>query len=256
MPQKNTNINNIINSLIDFLHDDVLLSKLTDSELEGEICFDCMLWNDGLIYPCDSSEPQVKILPIKNHFLRLLSDIEHFINSQLSNPNNKNYDYKSQLDRFLCIILDMKNKVASIICSNTCNDINIISVLLATLIQTILNLVNTLENINTLLSTNSSDCNCSCINSKTFEIFMGTFINSVTQLQNLLQDWYIIAITFFNYSSCAVKPYVASYIPKTYINLPKPPKPMTNICPPCTPNNSNYFNNNNPPGNFNNLNCT
>ena len=144
---KNKNLYNIINSLIDFLHEDILLNKLSDTEIECEVCFDCSLWNDGLIYPCNSAEPEIKILPIKNHFLRLLNEIEHFINAQLSNLNNKNYDYKSQLDRFLCILLDMKNKIASIVCSNACNDINIVSILLTTLIQTILSLINTLENI-------------------------------------------------------------------------------------------------------------
>ncbi len=227
MFQKNK-LNKIIYSLLDFLNEDILLNKLINTDLEDKICFDCKLWNEGLTYCSD--DIQIKIHPVKSHFLKLLNNIQCFIKNELCNYDNNDYDYKSQIDRFLCVITDIKNKVASIICTNSCSNIHILSVLLTTLIQTILNLVTTLENLNTIFCTYSSKHSCFCVNSNTFKIFMGLFINSITKLQTLLRDWYVVTVTFLSLSTPSPKSYVASYVPKSYIYNPISPSPLKHIC--------------------------
>lgn len=233
MPRNVTEIEILVNKLINFLQDDVLLGALDTHNIEYEICFDCDLWNNGFILNSDTPDSRVTVIsPISITFVNILSDTEVFLCSQLSSCNFKDFGYKSQIDRLLSMILDLKNKVLAIRCIDICNDTtNIISHLLYTLIQTILQLVTILETINGLLSYIGS---CGCNSIVLVDLLMGKVINTITCFQSLLQDWYSIVMTFLHYSSVSTKSYIASYVPKQPI-IPPPNMPIGHACVPCPP---------------------
>lgn len=246
----NSSAGGISAQLIDFLNNDVLLGALEENDIDDDVCFDCGLWNKGYsVLKCDSSKSSLIIPPISKTFVFILNEIEIFLDSQLCNVNCRDYGYKSQLERLLYIVIDLKNKVEAIPCVDTCNDSNIIAILLATLIQTILLLANILEYINGLIAYSE---NCGCTSIKLTEILMGKLINSITELQALLQDWYSIVITFFFYSSSSINPYIASYVPKQPIPIPRPTGPIHHACVPCPPPRPEPC----PPPNYPHNNCT
>lgn len=220
MPRSVTDIEILVNNITVFINKDILLGSLNDTE--NNICFDCELWNRGFS----------TIDPISKTFVSLLSDIEVFLSKIISNQQLNNFGFKSQIDRLFSMIRDLKNKVLAIVCIDVCNDsTNIISHLLYTLIQTLLVLVVILENINALLSY-IDPCCCSPI---VFDLLMGKLINSITDVQLLLKDWYSIVMTFLHYSTMSTKPYIASYVPKQPIMPPSPSSPMSHACVPCPP---------------------
>lgn len=233
MTINNTLPSELTDELIDFLNEDVLLGALDDKNIEYEVCFDCHLWIKGFsMPPCNPNPESIIIPPISSTFISILNQIEIFLDAQLSNLNCKDFGYKSQIERLLWLVRDLKNKVEAIKCVDPCNDSNIIAVLLSTLIQTILLLVTILEYINGLIS---YSFNCGCTSVKLSEILMGKLINSITELQALLQDWYGIVMTFLYYSSSSTKPYIASYVPKQPISVPRQTGQMYHACVPCPP---------------------
>lgn len=220
MPRSVTDIEILVNNITVFINKDILLGSLNDTE--DNICFDCELWNKGFS----------TIDPISKTFATLLSDVEVFLSNLISNQQINNFGFKGQIDRLLNMIRDLKNKVSAIICIDVCNDAsNIISHLLYTLIQTSLVLIVILENINSLLVYMDPCCSSSIV----FDLLMGRLINSITDVQALLKDWYSIVMTFLHYSTISTKPYIASYVPKQPIIAPPPSLPMSHACVPCPP---------------------
>ncbi len=226
-------IDTLAEDFLKFLNNDVLLGALDDKDVDYGVCFDCNLWNNGFICKSEGLDPPTTIIPpISSTFILLLEDMECFLKGQLCDFSCTDFGYKSQIERLLSLVIDLKNKVLAIKCVDPCNDQNILSVLLATLIQTILLLIAILEYINGLLTYTG---NCGCVSVKLTEILMGKLINGITELQCLLQDWYGIVVTFLYYSSTATKPYIASYVPKQPIPVPQPHPQMSFACVPCPP---------------------
>lgn len=233
MSSKFSYTNDLSKQLLNFLNDDVLLESLNNKNINYDICFDCNLWNYGITYVnSETNTDSLVIPPLSQTFIEILTQIELFLKEQLCNFSCSDFGYKSQLERLLCLIVDLKSKVSAIRCVDTCNDMNILSILLSTLIQTILLLLSILEHINAL-STYGNSCGCTSV--KLSEILIGKLINNITQLQVLLQDWYAIVMTFLYHSSTSTKSYVASYVPKQPIHIPTPNFNMSHACVPCPP---------------------
>ncbi|MGL5329883.1 MAG: hypothetical protein ACRDD7_11480 [Peptostreptococcaceae bacterium] len=233
MSRSVVDIENLVDVLTDFLHNNILLGALTDKNIDYEVCFDCDLWNNGFECQCDPNDPNsisLIIPPVSTTFISILNEIGKFLHKQINNFNFNDFGYKSQIDRILSMIHDLKNKITAINCINICQDnSNIVEHLLYTLVQTILFLITILETINSLLAYIDI---CGCTN-KQFSLFMGSLINNITTFQGLMQDWYSIVMTFLHYSSIATKSYVASYAPKHPI---APPPPNVNLSHVCVPN--------------------
>ncbi len=246
MPKNIIYTDSLASQLVDFLNKDVLLGALKDENIEQEVCFDCKLWNDGYTVnkylPCNcscgsceeclnSSSYSVIIPSISSTFICLLTEIETFLKSELCNFSCTNFAYKTQIQRLLYIVSDLKSKALAIQCNSPFCDLNLLAFLLSTLIDTILLLVSILEIINGLL-TYTTTGNCGCSSTKVVELFMGRLINKISELQMMLPDWYGLVINFMYYSTTTPRPYIASYVPRQPI-LPPPPKPpMTFACVP------------------------
>lgn len=207
------------------------LGVLDANNITTDICFDCNLWENGFMD--NSVKPPVVIIPpIKTMVHDLLNDMIAFLENTLINPSIRDYGFKTQLERLMHIIIDLSNKINSIQCVAVCSDYSIISQLLTTLVLTLLKLISLFELLNGLLAYLST---CGCTGYKVFEMLIGRFINTITELQELIQDWYVIVMIFFQYSSMPSKPYVASYIPKQQIPQPQMPQPQMHACVPCPP---------------------
>ena len=226
-------VNSLVRDFFNFLNDDILLGGLNDNDITFEVCFDCNLWNYGLKVESDDCDcDEVLIKPISSSFVSLLEKLERFLKNQLCDPTNRDFGYKSQLERLLYIIIDLKNKVVSIKCVDPCESYSILATLLSTLIETILSIISCIEYINSIITYHN---NCGCSSIKVKEILIGKLINNITEIQYLLQDWYGIVVTFFYYSSTSAKSYIASYIPRHPINIPQPNFNRQVACVPCPP---------------------
>ncbi|MGL5378399.1 hypothetical protein [Clostridium sp.] len=224
-------IETLVNNLTTLINKDLYLGALNDHNITATICFDCSLWNVGYV-DNTTTPPTVIIPPIKTTISDLLDDMISFVTDELSDASITDYGFKTQLERFLDVLRDLKNKINSIQCNDVCSDITLTAQLLATLVVSILQLVAIFEVINGLLAYIDT---CGCIGSKLFELLMAKFVNSITDLQVIMQDWYGIVMTFFQYSAVTAKSYVASYMPRQQIIPPPMPTPMGHACVPCPP---------------------
>ncbi|MGL5378398.1 hypothetical protein [Clostridium sp.] len=221
----------LVSDLVQVMNKDLYLGALTDNNITTEVCFDCSLWNNGYVITT-GTVPQTIIPPVKTTVSGILTDIVGLLNDELSDSNLKDFGFKTQIERLLTIIQDLQNKINSIQCNNTCSDVTLTSQLLATLVMTVGQVLTILELLNGLLSYIGT---CGCIGSKLFDLLMGKFINSITDLQGLMQDWYGIVMTFFQYSAMPSKSYVASYMPRQQIAPPPMPNPTGYACVPAPP---------------------
>lgn len=233
-----TNIDTLVtisNRIIKLLNNNIFFYGLSKSEIHYEIKFDCNMWSNGATIRVDNQQNNAIILePISGVFIDILSDIACNLEEQLWERNTANFAYKSQIERLLCTVIDLKNKITSIKSINRGNDgTNIIAHLLHTLVQTLLLLVNILE---TILGLRSQTCHCHCHTDIAFNLFMGLLVNKITELQVLLKDWHALVINFLSYSPMPMSSYVASYIPKQPIAPAPPPMQNLHICVPNQPN--------------------
>ena len=225
-------LNSLVETLTLFLHNDILLYNLTLDNIDIDVCFDCTIWNEGFICYYENCDEKVIIKPIKITFKEILTELEFFIRQKLSDCENSDYALKSQLDRLLSIITDLRNKVIALSCIDNCNDIDLLPMLFTTLVQTILKLITVIETLNSVLAYSES---CGCLGLKIYDINMGIFINSITTLQQMLVEWNSLVMSYFHYSSMTYKSYVASYVPNPVIPQPKPIHNMSHACVPCPP---------------------
>ena len=223
------NFSNLLNKYLYF-------GILEERGIEADVCFDCTLWNEGFYYddPDDDPDagPELIIPPIKQTFINYLTELEDALNEILSDEEMVDYGFKTQIERLLTIISDLKNKVSTIQCKEVCGDITIMSQLLNTLVISITSLIVIIEVVNGLYAYFNA---CGCIGAKFFELLMGRFINAITDLQAIMQDWYTIVMTFFHFASLSTKSYVASYMPRPAIPMPQPQLNMSHACVPCPP---------------------
>ncbi|MGL5378403.1 hypothetical protein [Clostridium sp.] len=232
------NIVDINNKIIKLLNENIFLNILPENKIGYNICFDCDLWSNGIIIESDAGKSYT-IEPISETLINILIEVECNLQSQLRDQNLMNFGYKSQIERLLCMIIDLKNKISAVRCINICNDSsNILSHLLHTLVQTLLSLMNILEVILALISQIN---NCCCSTVIVFDLFMGSLVNKITELQVLLRDWHMLVINFLSYSSPSTSPYIASYVPKQPIIPMQPAMQNAHACVPCPPNQNTQF---------------
>lgn len=225
-------IESLITEIERFINKDLLLGELVDQSIEEDVCFSCELWNYGYCCECGSTE-EVIITPIRVSINIIFLNIIDNLKALLNDKNNNNYAFKSQIERMLTIALDLQNKINSIQCITTCGDSTLISQLLAIILITMCQLITVLENLNGLLAYQDI---CGCLGENFFDIIMGKFINSITELQAIAQDWNNIVMSFFYYSSISTKSYVASYVPNQPIIIQQPNQnPRQHACVPCPP---------------------
>lgn len=209
----------IPSKLVKLLNYDVYLMALQKGSISEDVCFDCTLWNNGYT----DSAGDVIIPPISASLVTILTQIANELQSIL-NDNNLNgecnqYGFKTQVDRLLFIINDLKNKVLSINCNNNSCNSSMLSSLLTLLSNTLDTLIVVMSTLNGLLGICSNNC-LTC--NLSFSNLMGIFINSITQLSNLLNSWNTIVITFISLNTFIDRPYVAGYVPNRPINVPRP----------------------------------
>ncbi len=215
-------IESIITALTNYLNDDVYFGDLTD------VCFDCDLWTYGYADPVDSST--LLIPPLKTTIYNILGEIITFVDGEISSTTD--YGFASQLERFSTVVKDIRNKINSIQCSGGCLDQNLLAQLLMSLVLTVTELDTSMELLNGLLTFYEK---CGCLGSRFFELAMGKFINQITELQCIAQDWSILVTSFFQSSTAQAKPYVAAYVPNQPIPVPPPQQMNGFACVPCPP---------------------
>lgn len=220
----------IVNELVDLLNNDLYLGALTTAGITADVCFNCSLWNNGYVDPADPTT--VIIPPIKSNTVAILDETILYLQSLLSSSTITDYGFKTQIERLVGMITDMRNKINSIQCAETCTDVTLVAQLLATLVISITDLITSLELLNGLLAYMGT---CGCVGSKLFELLMGKFINSITVMNCVIQDWYALVMSFFQANAITAKSYVAAYVPNQQIPMPQPQAPMSFACVPCPP---------------------
>lgn len=212
-------IEELILQIMSFVHDDLLLGALDSNPSFYPVYFDCTLWNCGYMInnPSDDECCEMIIPSIRSSILILLDKIMTTLNAQLLDYSNNNFAYKTQVDRLLHIVIDLKNNILAINFIDNCLDPNMNAILLSTLIDTCLQLIYILEVLNTLISYMN---NCIPSGKKVFEIFMGRFINAITALITIMPDWQVIVITYLQSTTSNTQSYVASYAPRQPLTLP------------------------------------
>lgn len=216
----------LISNLMDLLNNDLYLGALTSANISDTICFDCNLWLNGY----SNSDGEVVISPIRTTVINNLTDIQNQLNTVLKDRNINDYGFKAQIQRLLEIVIDLSSKIKSLQCSPYTCDSNLMAEFLSTLITTIVQLITLLDYLNGLLSYYEY---CDCMGNNLFSLLMGKFINSVTELQSYLREWYYIVIAFFQYVSMSQKNYVASYMPRSTIQVPPFNVATSHACVPC-----------------------
>ena len=231
----------IVNSLTTYINDYLYLGELGESE--AVVCFDCVLWNEG--YQDEEADPVINIPPLKTTIIERLDEIIYYLEEVIADPEIADYGFKTQLQRFLDVIKDIKNKINAIQCEGPCPDINLLAQLLMTLVMTVTQIVTAMEMLNGLLAYVGT---CGCLGDKFFELLIGRFINTITTMQCIVQDWSQLVMAFFQFQNVVAKSYVAAYVPKApmpqpviqqgmgFACVPCPPRPQPQ-CPPCNCNN-------------------
>ncbi len=228
MPRSVITIETITSNLIDLLHNDLYLGSLREEKITDTICFDCNMWVNGY----SDNEDNILIEPIRDSVISKLISIKDYLNTLLKDKSIVDYGFKSQVQRFLDIVEDLLSKVKSLQCSPYICDNSIMSEFLSVLISTIIQLITILEHMNGLLSYYEY---CDCMGSSLFSVLMGKFINSITQLQSYLRDWYNIVMAFFQLMAMLPRGYVASYVPHSTLQVPPFNMPLSHACVPCPP---------------------
>lgn len=219
-------IENLIAILTNLLNDDLYLGALTTAGVTTTVCFDCNLWNNG--YTDDDGT--VIIPPIRTTVLNSLGDIQTELQSIMDDDTIDDYGFKTQVQRLLDIVDELINKITSLQCTANICDANIFPDFFAELVMTIIQLIEILEYLNGLMSYYEY---CDCLGIYLFSLLMGKFINSITELQCFLADWNAIVMVFFQLGISATKDYVASYMPRSVIQVPQYNGPMGHACVPC-----------------------
>lgn len=196
--------------LLDLLENNIYLRNVKKLQLPINICFDCNLYNNGYSY-----DGSIIILPIKTTFISILDDLIYDLTNMINlndDTNCSSYAFKSQLDRYLNLLIDLKNKVDSIVCDDSNCNSSLIHNLLDLLSKTIIYLINVSVNIYGA----SSYCELDCFNCTSyFDIFMRFIVNNTTLLYNLSTDWGNLSMSFMYSYSNYQKSYVPIYIPRT-----------------------------------------
>lgn len=233
MIENTSTIESLNLEIVRFINQDLYLGALHNKCINNNVCFDCELWNCG--YACESSDSTREqiIYPIRDTMNEILDSAVSILVVYINNPCNKNFAFKSQIERLLILLNDLQNKINSIQCVDTCADISLISHLLYTIVITMNKIISIMECFNGLVTYQNI---CGCMGMNFFDIMMGEFINEITCLQNIMQEWSNIVIAYFHYSSMATKSYVASYVPPRPVVPPTPNQnPMQHACVPCPP---------------------
>ncbi len=215
-------IETIVTNFINYLNDDVYLGDTTG------VCFDCDLWNNGYTDPANPSI--ILIPPLKTTIDTIMGETIAYLEDLASTVTD--YGFASQIERLIIVTKDIRSKINAIQCSGSCPDPNLLAQLLTTLVVTVTELVTAMELLNGLVTYYGT---CGCLGSRFFEITMGKFINQVTDLQCILQDWSILVMSFFQFASMPAKSYVASYVPNQPIPSPSPQSMTGYACVPCPP---------------------
>ena len=219
--------------IVNFINQDLYLGKLVTLGVTTEVCFDCSLWTEGYTYNDPTNGPTLVIQPIKTTINSIFTNTITVLQNALNDQNDTDYGFKTQIERLLTIVKDLQNKINSIQCTDTCSDITLLAQLLANIVLTMIRLLAAMEYLNGLLAYMGT---CGCMGGNFFEILMGRFINAITDLQPVVQDWNNIVLAFFQYSAMSTKAYVASYMPPTPIQVPQMNQgPMQHACVPCPP---------------------
>lgn len=204
------------------------VSEITDL-FETELydgCFDCTDWDTikALLTATDQVPPAVDGILIRlKAFLEGLT-----IDCSIG----------AQVERLIAIVSDLITKINSIDCESvTCPPDDLFGNLLITTVQSLLLLISNIEYLNGIL--NYTDpvtiTTCGCIATTTLNLFMGRFINSITALQIIMQDWYGIVLNFFHYSAILAKSYVATYVPNNPMQMPVTQTQLVSACVQCPP---------------------
>ncbi|MGL5314837.1 MAG: Ig-like domain-containing protein, partial [Peptostreptococcaceae bacterium] len=224
--------NDIPDKLVQLLNYDVYLMALQDLTLSENVCFDCELWTNGY----SDSSAIVIIPPISTSLIAILTQLSNklvnVLNDNSLNAQCSQASFKSQVERLLAIINDLKSKISLIQCNNnTCNE-SLFSSLLSLLSNTLDILITVSSTLNGLLGICTNNCS---VCDSSFSNLMSIFINSTTLLYNLLLSWSNITMAFMNLSvnSSSSKSYVPMYVPNRPITQPtKSYSSNCFICPP------------------------
>lgn len=218
-------IETLVINLTDLLNDDLYLGALTTAGVTATVCFDCNLWNNGY-----TDDGVLVIPPIKTTVLSNLNAVKTELEVIIADPLITDYGFKTQVQRLLDTVNELINKITSLQCSPSICDANIMPDFLAELVMTIIQMIVILEYLNGLMSYYEY---CDCLGISLFSLFMGKFINAITEFQGYLGDWNSIVMAFFQLGAAATKDYVASYMPRPTLQVQQYNGPMGHACVPC-----------------------
>ncbi len=200
--------------LVHLLNNDIFLMGITDAGLTVNVCFNCDLWLNGYTHM-----GELIIRPIRSAFIDIIDQFIAQLEGILASTSSTECGspaFKSQVDRLLVALKDLKNKIMNFECIVSC-DINLYDHLLELLSQTIDLLISLSSLVNGFLELCKN--NCPCVNS--FSLLMGQFINLTTLLYSTLPDWNNLVITSVASNSYSSKPYVPGYVPNQPLNIPQ-----------------------------------
>lgn len=214
------------NEIVDYINNNLYLGAIPAANTDV-VCFDCSLWNNGYT-PEGGTE---LIAPIKTSLNTLLEGLIADLTTQLG--ETPDYAFKTQIERLITVVTDIKNKIGAIQCQDACGESSLLAQLLVSIVVLLTKLVDSIEFLNGLFAYYNT---CACMGEAFFDIMMGRFINSITCIQPLVLDFNNIVMSFFQLSSVAAKSYVAAYVPNAPIVVPQPNQgPMQMACVPCPP---------------------
>ena len=192
---------------LEFLNDDIYLLEVNKYT---SICFNCDIWLDGYI----DNTNNISIPSIKKHFIELLNTLIFELDKILTDLNYDtiNFDngFKAQINRFLVVTLDIKNKISSLNCIPDCND-SVYGYFISVLASTINTIIKSYSTLDSLISIDTNNCN-PCL--PHFNYLMPIFVNSITELHDISNSYNFLLSYFITSSYPKDKSYNATYIPK------------------------------------------
>ncbi len=184
--------------------------------------------NDLYELDCDALLSGVNELVVKfNHLLKLTKDYLIYI---LLNNNDIDTAFKSQIERLIAVLNTYISMTNSLVFENNCN-IEIFAYLLTLIVETSLIIMQLLQFLCGILSFEGM---CGCIGDLSVEALIGKFINGVTILFCIAEDWRSIMLWIYQSKEQVGPSYAAAFVPRQSI-LPPPPRPMRYACTPCPP---------------------
>ncbi len=196
-------ISTLVNMLLKFIHD-------------------CLLDID-----CDNAIKSINEIMAK--FVYILSSIREYIIHELRYNSSFNYGFKAQLDRFLTA-LDILISIGKSIRLNDICSLDLSSHVLSLILEISLSLVKVLE---LLQGITTYVLQCFCIGSDSYELLIGKFVNEVSCLFSLINDFKSI-LQYLYKLSAPQSSYVAAYVPRQQLRLPQVSStPLRFACPPC-----------------------